>query len=205
MDIRRSSGFLFLILLFMAGVAAGYIYFVKVFPKGRPAGETVETLSMKEDFFSLRIYYPSDNGLQIEERRLPRRTSQIAIAEAVMEEFLKKPVNTITSNIPKDAKLLGIYRDAEGILYVNLSDEFRRNFQGDVLTEFLLLKGLYNSLISNIPDIQDIKVLIEGNEIETLGGHFYLLYPLKDMVSPEINTSYNDTKTNENNPSSPPF
>ena len=86
----------------------------------------------------------------------------------------------------KDTKILGIYRGTDKILYVNLSDEFRRNFQGDVMAEFLLLKGLYESLISNIDDVQDVKVLIEGNELETLGGHLYLKYPLKGLVTQDI-------------------
>jgi hypothetical protein len=76
-----------------------------------------------------------------------------------------------------------VYKGADRILYIDLSDEFRRNFQGDAFTEFLLLKSLYESLISNVEDIQDVKVLIEGKEAETLGGHLYLLYPLKDMVT----------------------
>ena len=60
--------------------------------------------------------------------------------------------------------------------------------------EFLVLKGLYESLVSNTPDIQDIKVIIEGKEVETLGGHLYLLYPLKDTVSHEISVSSGDKK-----------
>jgi spore germination protein GerM len=87
--------------------------------------------------------------------------------------------------LPRGARLLGIYKGTDGMLYIDLSDEFRRNFQGDVFAEFLLLKGLYESIISNIQDIQDVKILIEGKETETLGGHFFLLYPLKDMVSHE--------------------
>jgi hypothetical protein len=78
-----------------------------------------------------------------------------------------------------------LYKGEDRVLYVDLSDEFRRNFQGDALTEFFLLKGLYESIISNVEDIQDVKVLVDGKEVETLGGHLYLLYPLKDMVSYE--------------------
>jgi hypothetical protein len=198
MNIRKLSGLMLLLLLFLGGVGSGYLYFMKVFSKERPPREIVETLTSTEDIFSLRIYYPVDNRLQLEERKLPRRTAQLAIAEAAVEEFLKGPSHAVMSNIPKDTRLLGLYKDADNILYVDLSDEFRRNFQGDAVTEFLLLKGLYESLISNIHDVQDVKVLIEGNEIETFGGHLYLLYPLKDMVSPEINTSYNDTKNSGN-------
>jgi hypothetical protein len=189
MNIKRVSGIILLVMLFLAGVAGGYLYFTKVFSKGKPEGKIGETLTPMEDLFSLRIYYPVGNRLQLEERRLPRRTAQIAIAEAVVEEFLKGPANAIKSNIPKDARLRGIYKDAGGMLYVDLSDEFSRNFQGDVVTELLILRGLYESLVSNVHDIQDIKVLIEGKEVETLGGHFYLLYPLKEMVSVETNMS----------------
>jgi len=160
--------------------------------------ERVEPLPQTEDLFTMKIYYPVGNRLQIEERRLHRRTTQIAIAEAIVEEFLKGPVGIRVSDMPKDARLLGIYRDENRILYIDLSDEFRRNFQGDALTEFLLLKGLYESLSSNLAEIEDVKILIEGREIETLGGHLYLSFPLKDMVSYETNTLHSDTKNDEN-------
>jgi hypothetical protein len=82
--------------------------------------------------------------------------------------------------------ILGIYKGSDQILYVDLSDELRRNFQGDALSEFLLLKGLYESLLANLQGIEDVKILVEGKEIETLGGHFYLKYPLKNLASYEF-------------------
>ena len=192
-----------LVLLLLGSATTGYFYLSEVFSKKRPAAEETVGISTKtaktEDFFSLRIYYPVDNRLQMEERRLPRRTRQIAIAEATIKEFLKGPVATAVPNIiPRDSRLLGLYRGTDGVLYVDLSDEFRRNLQCDATTEFLILKGLYKSLVSNVQDMQDVKILIEGKEIETLGGHFYLSYPLKDMVSAEVGISHNGTRGDEN-------
>lgn len=175
-----------LAVLFLAGVVGGYLIFMKVFPQEMPPEGLDESLIVQGDLFSLRMYYPVHDRLLMEERKLPRRTAQLAIAEAAVEEFLKGPVGGVISSLPSDAKLLGLYKDTDQILYVDLSDEFRRNFQGDAYTEFFLLKGLYESLISNVPDIQDVKVLIEGKEIETLGGHLYLLYPLKNTVAAEL-------------------
>jgi spore germination protein GerM len=100
-----------------------------------------------------------------------------------MEEYLKGPAGGKATSLPKNARLLGVYKGADRILYIDISGEFRRNFQGDAFAEFLLLKSLYESLISNVEDIQDVKVLIEGKEAETLGGHLYLVYPLKDIVT----------------------
>jgi spore germination protein GerM len=172
-----------LTLLFLGGVTGGYLYFSKVMQRDKAQENDVATNI--EDLTSLRVYYPVENHLLIEERRVPRQTGQIAIAEAAMQEYLKGPANTQASLMPKNVKLLGIYKGADRILYIDLSDEFRRNFQGDVMTEFLLLKGIYESIISNVEDIQDVKVLIEGKEVETLGGHLYLMHPLKEVVSYE--------------------
>jgi spore germination protein GerM len=193
MNAKRLSIIILLSLLFFGGLGGGYFYFSKSSHKQVPEDQ-VPTLPQTEDLFTLKIYYPLGNQLELEERRLQRRTTQIAVAEAVVEEFLKGPAGIKTPEMPKDVRLLGIYFDENKILYVDLSDEFRRNFQGDALTEFLLLKGLYESLSSNLGNIEDVKVLIEGGEKETLGGHFYLSFPLKDMVSYETDKLEDDTK-----------
>jgi hypothetical protein len=186
-----------LVLLFLGSLAGGFWYFSKSSRSQAPE-ERVASLPPIEDLFTLKIYYPVGNQLQIEERRLQRRTTQIAIAETIVEEFLKGPAGIKTSEMPKDTRLLGIYIDENKMLYVDLSDELTRNFQGDALTEFLFLKGLYESLSSNLGEIEDVKVLIEGGERETLGGHLYLSYPLKDMVSYETDTLDSIQKNKEN-------
>jgi hypothetical protein len=181
---KNIAGITLLVLLFFGGLAGGYLYFSTFVPKEKSAAESLPGASSEtDDYFILRVYYPIDNQLQIEERKAIRKRGLMAIAEATVEEYLKGPLGPAKSVIPQNTKILGIYKGADRILYIDLSDDFRRNFQGDALTEFLLLKSLHESLVSNVEDIQDVKVLIEGKEVETLGGHLYLLYPLKDMVS----------------------
>lgn len=188
------------LLLFAAGMTGGYFYFSKKFPsQALPTKETEEKIGRAiEDMFTLRIYYPAGGRLQMEERKVQRKTIQMTVAEAVISEFLKCPVNVSVSEIPKDTKLIGLYRGDDGVLYVDLSDEFRRNFGGDAAAEFLLLRGLYESLISNVYDITDVKILIEGREMESLGGHLYLSYPLKDIVSSDLSDSLRRTGDKEN-------
>jgi hypothetical protein len=198
MKIKKLSIVIFSGLLFLGSLMGGYFYFVKFSHRQVHEEKVLHTLPQLEDLFTLKIYYPIGNKLQIEDRRIQRRITQIAIAEAIVEEYLKGPTGVNTSYMPKDARLLGIYLDENKILYIDLSDEFRRNFHGDVLTEFLFLKGLYESLSSNLDSIEDVKVLIEGGERETLGGHLYLSYPLKDMVSYETDKSDNIQKNKEN-------
>jgi len=188
---KRYQWIIAFMLLFAAGIGGGYFYFSKKFPSQQSRIEEAkeEGIGTVDVLLTLRVYYPLNGRLQMEERKVQRRTTQIAVAEAVIGEFFKGPANARVSEIPKDTKLLGLYRGDDGILYVDLSDDFRRNFVGDVVAEFLLLKGFFESLISNVQDITDVKILVEGREMESLGGHIYLIYPLKDIVFLELSDS----------------
>ena len=154
--------------------------------KQTPSPTAQGLLMESADISVLRIYQPLDGRLELVEKKIPKRISNTALAEAVIEEFFKQSAAEGASSIPQNVKLLGLYKDEGRILYIDLSDEMRRNFQGDALSEYLLLKGVYESLVSNVQDFQDVKLLVEGKEIETLGGHFYLKYPLKNTFSAEI-------------------
>jgi spore germination protein GerM len=177
-----------IVLFFLAGAAGSYFFSARSDRTEKPAaGVTVENLPIvTEDLFSVRIYYPSDTRIEMFEKRSPKRTKPSSVAEAVIEEFFKGAPGNRSLFMPQDVKLLGLYTDSSHILYIDLSDEFRRNFQGDALSEYLILKGLYESLISNLQDYQDFKILVEGKELETLGGHIYLKYPLKNLVAYEF-------------------
>lgn len=173
-------------ILFLAGASGGYFLLHKFIGKDRPSPATSIQEGFSggpEEFFSLRLSYPVNNTLQVMEKKVPRPAGQSATADAIIEEYLKGPGNGKTSQVPQNVKLLGLYKDQAQVLYVDLSDEIRRNFQGDALTEYLLLKGIYESLVSNLQDVRDVKILIEGKEAETLGGHFYLKFPLKNTVA----------------------
>ncbi|MFN3396759.1 MAG: GerMN domain-containing protein [Thermodesulfovibrionales bacterium] len=171
------------LLLFISGMTGGYIYFL-----GREKGSFIENGIRKEesiqdtDLSIIKVYYPVKDKLLMEERKVRRQTSTPSMASAVIEEFLKCPSIEQGCLIPEGTRLLNVYIGKDGILYTDLSDEVRRNFQGDAYGELLLLKGLYESIISNLSGIEDIKILVEGKEIESLGGHISILYPLKNTV-----------------------
>lgn len=184
---------LFFILIFAGGITGGYLYFSyfskapshKPVPPARQLG-----IPQKGTAFSdIRLYFPVEGRIVTEEKAIQRQTSISAIADATVEEFLKGPSNAQSSGIPAGARLLGTYLGSDGILYVDLSSEFSRNFQGDALSEFLLLKSLYESVISNVQGINDVKILIEGKETDSIGGHISARYPLKNILA--------ETKSND--------
>lgn len=131
----------------------------------------------------LKIYYPVGGYLQMEERTItPEIQGKRDAAQAVVTEYLKGPAGMADPAIPAGAELRGLYFGTDGILYVDLSESFKRNFQGDALTEYLLLRGLYESLLSNVPGIRDVMLLIGGKQTESIGGHILADRPLGELA-----------------------
>ncbi len=179
---NRSLWIVLIVFFFIIGAAGSYIFLKYVDPAhNQPQTQegqvqTVDAL----DVMVIRLYLPSNNRLETVERKIPKRSRSSAIAEAVLEEFFRPQSHA--SPVPQGVRVLGIYRDAALTLYIDLSDELRRNFQGDALAEYLVLKGMHDSLVANLQDLSEIKILVEGKEIESFGGHFYLKYPLKNSL-----------------------
>ena len=145
------------VLFFLAGASGGFFLFRKLTTKEKsvasPGSVQDSVQPGVDEVIALRFYYPVDDRLELVEKKMSRRTKQMTMAGAVIEEYFKGPGNGKSSQVPQNVKLLGLYRGASQMLYVDLSDELRRNFQGDALSEYLLLKGVYESLISNLQDV----------------------------------------------------
>lgn len=127
---------------------------------------------------SVKIFYPSGEGMSAVEKSVQSSHLPLKMTEAVIAEYLKGLKEGMN-----DTKLLGIYKDRNNVLYIDLSDEIRKNFSGDVKHEYFFLKSLFQTVVTNIPEIEDIKLFVEGKEIQSIGGHFYSLYPLKEMAT----------------------
>lgn len=126
---------------------------------------------------TVKIALPSTEGIAYEERKIRPDSVKIKMAEAVLEEY----VRGLPGNL-RDTRLLGLYRDSESVVYVDLSEDLRRNFSGDARGEFNLLKSLLETITMNLEGVQDVKVLIEGKEVDTVGGHFQILQPLREWI-----------------------
>ncbi|GBD98729.1 MAG TPA: hypothetical protein ENH07_04390 [Nitrospirae bacterium] len=178
-------------ILFILVLAGGYIYLIRMHPpeiamenKTEPSSQPV-TKPGSEEHISIKLFFPEGHKLVMEEREIPRVFSQKKILREVIREFLKGPAGTGPFIMPEGVILLSVYIGSDGVAYIDLSEDLRRNFHGDAIDEYLLLKGIYESTISNIK-INDVKILIDDKEVDTIGGHFYANRPLKQLVTQEI-------------------
>ncbi len=184
---RKGKLFLFILLplLLLTGGITAYFLIMLQEEKTRNTHTIVamkEQKSIIEDATTIKVFYPAGLSLQMSEVKIKRVFAPLKIAEASLKEFFGLKNIIDTGVIPEDTEILGLYYGINGILYIDLSKNFQRNFHGDIVDEYMLLKSLYETVMSNI-EVDDVKVLIQGREIETLGGHFYIKYPLKQTVT----------------------
>ncbi|RJQ23237.1 MAG: hypothetical protein C4560_00755 [Nitrospiraceae bacterium] len=104
------------------------------------------------------------------------RTASLAATEDIIKKYLK----------PYGVRLLDLYVDRDGVVYIDLGDELKKNFRGDASEELGLIAGLYRSVGPAIPGFTALKILMEGHEADTLGGHIDISKPIGKEIAEDI-------------------
>ena len=130
----------------------------------------------------ITLYFSDDQAMYLipETREITvnkdTRTA-VTIAEAIVKELIAGPANTkFIATIPKEAKLLSV-KITDKIAYVDFSEEIKSKHPGGSTGELMTLNSLVNSL-TELPEIQKVQILINGQNVETLAGHADLTQPL---------------------------
>ncbi len=67
----------------------------------------------------------------------------------------------------------------DGYAVVDLSEEFVDNYSGGSDMEALTLNAIAHTVEKNAPEnVKGVRILVEGKEVESLGGHFTLEQPV---------------------------
>jgi germination protein M len=75
------------------------------------------------------------------------------------------------SPLPPETTVRAVFLAADGTAYLDLSSEAQSNASPGIRGENLAVYSLVDSLAANIPSVKSIKILIQGQEVETLSGH----------------------------------
>ncbi len=111
-----------------------------------------------------------------ENRALIFTDDPVAIGKSIINNLIKGPKEDLMRTIPVGTKLNAFYITENQTAYVDLTDTIKENHPGGVITEQLTIYSIVNSLILNIPQIDAVKILIDGSESLTLAGHVDLRF-----------------------------
>ena len=102
---------------------------------------------------------------------LPLSGDPILRSKQVLNTLLAGPVDAEQRTLPPDAVLLAFYILADGTAIADFSEALATSIPSGIVSEQLAIDSLARTLEANVPQIRRLKILIHGQEVETLAGH----------------------------------
>jgi spore germination protein GerM len=98
-------------------------------------------------------------------------------------EYLIHPESDMRNAvIPDGTELLNVFVTRTGIVYLNLNRHIQDRHIGGLSAELATITSLVNTLLFNFKEINQVQILVEGTEIETLAGHVDCRKPFSKML-----------------------
>jgi hypothetical protein len=105
---------------------------------------------------------------------LPLSDDPVLRAKQVLNTLLAGPVDTELRTLPPDAALLEFYLLPDGTAIADFSEALATSTPSGIQSEQLAADSIARTLEADVPQVQRMKILIHGQEMETLAGHLDL-------------------------------
>jgi spore germination protein GerM len=105
---------------------------------------------------------------------LPLSNDPVLRSKQVLNTLLAGPVDAELRTLPPDALLLAFYLLPDGTAIADFSEALATSIPSGIVSEQLAVNSITRTLEANVPQVQRLKILIHGQEVETLAGHLDL-------------------------------
>lgn len=193
-----------------AAVVVGLISFrdlhqrIRLLSQGQQAEEVARrevltpAVTTPTDVTSAAKLFFSDAGaagkLSPVEMQLPLSADPAQRAKQVLHALIASPPSEEQRTLPADAEVLAFYVLSDGSAVADFSDTLAAETPSGILSEQLVIDSITQTLANNVPSLHRLKILIHGQEVETLSGHvdltgFFDLNPPAAASAPDAGGS----------------
>lgn len=116
----------------------------------------------------------NDSTLEAVTVELPLSHDPVLRSKQVLNTLLAGPVDVELRTLPPDALLLAFYLLPDGTGIADFSEAMATSIPSGIMSEQLAVDSITRTLEANVPEVKRLKVLIHGQEVETLAGHLDL-------------------------------
>jgi hypothetical protein len=102
---------------------------------------------------------------------LPLSSDAVLRSKQVLNTLLAGPVDAELRTLPPDALLLAFYLLPDGTGIADFSEALATSTPSGIASEQMAVDSIARTLEANVPQVQRVKILIHGQEAETLAGH----------------------------------
>lgn len=124
-----------------------------------------------------QLFWASGNGdgtLSPSIVELPLSNDPVLRSKQVLNTLLAGPVDVELRTLPPDAALLAFYLLPNGTAVADFSEGLATAIPSGIQSEQMAVDSITRTLEANVPQVQRLKILIHGQEMETLAGHLDL-------------------------------
>jgi hypothetical protein len=102
---------------------------------------------------------------------LPLSADPVERSRQLLQALITNPPTPGQRTIPASAALLGFYLLPDGTAVADFSDGLVSDMPSGIVSEAMAVNSISQTLASNVPVLRRLKILIHGEEVETLAGH----------------------------------
>ena len=113
-------------------------------------------------------------GLEAVEIELPLSADPAQRARQLIATLISSPPSPEQRTLPADATLLQFYLLPDGTAVADFSDPLATEMPSGILSEQMAVNSIVKTLEANDEPVRRLKILIHGQEVDTLAGHLDL-------------------------------
>ena len=128
-------------------------------------------------------------------------------AKQVVNTLLAGPADPELRTLPPDAVLLAFYLLPDGTGIADFSEAMASSIPSGIESEQLAVDSITRTLAANVPQVMRLKILIHGQEVETLAGHLDLTgsFAVNSRAAQAATALESDPLTSSSSPGVPPL
>lgn len=120
-------------------------------------------------------------------------------AKQLITALIEKPPSQVQRTLPADAVLLQLYLLPDGTAIADFSETLETETPSGILNEEMAVESIVRTLGANLSNVFRLKILIRGQEVETLAGHldlseFFNVTPQTPPGTPAASVTTNDQR-----------
>ena len=119
------------------------------------------------------LFFPSLSARKLvaESRPIKWAPSAADRVRQVLLALAEGPIQRLGHPLAASTDVRAVFLTLDGTAYVDLSKDLLSNVNPGIESELLAVYSIVNSVTTNIPSVKRVKILVQGQEVDTLEGH----------------------------------
>jgi hypothetical protein len=177
--------------------------------RGEDSSPTTAPVVVPEETATLMVANDADGTISAQQRSLPLPKDAEARARALLDRLIElyatpgathalpatsRPIAQVfLMQVPQSSRAKSAVQESGELAVVNLARAFADSHPSGIATESLTVDSICATLHANLPQVREVRFLVDGESRPTLAGHADLTrtYLIGDATQPAASTGIN--------------